>query len=136
MRKQTPCNQIGAGACRKGGSVGNGNSYEKQLSGTLGQICDSHGNVGQDHKGDDKFQKGTENTGGGNHGTADRLRQELTNQNTENNGNDQPWNKAQLFLFLFHKYKILLCIGMRRKRGLQQMLSQSRLCTAVWQEHD
>lgn len=92
VRKQTPCNQIGAGACRKGGSVGNGNSYEKQLSGTLGQICDSHGNVGQDHKGDDKFQKGTENTGGGNHGTADRLRQELTNQNTENNGNNQPRN--------------------------------------------
>ena len=54
-RKQAFRNQERCGTCDQGRAVSQGHGDEQEFSCALGQVCDTHGNVSQDHERDDKF---------------------------------------------------------------------------------
>ena len=54
-RKQAFRNQERCGTCDQGRAVSQGHGDEQEFSCALGQVCDTHGNVSQDHERDDEF---------------------------------------------------------------------------------
>ena len=71
------------------------------------QIGDAHGHIGQDHQGDDKGQKGAEQTGRGYHDAAEPHGQKLPEQDSDHDGDDELGQQAEPGLFLFHGHKDL-----------------------------
>ncbi len=102
MRKQRRGYEIGAGSCDQRGQIGQKNGDDQKLSCALRQICNSHGYIREDHERYDKFQKRTEYAGQGDNQTADRLRQKLSDEDTDDDRNDQFWNKSQFPCSFFH----------------------------------
>ena len=89
MREQGVGYKERSRACDQGRAVGDGNRDEQQLARAALEVSNAHGNIREDHQRDDKRQELAEERRERYHKAAEAFRQELTEQDADNDGDDE-----------------------------------------------
>ena len=100
-REKIDRNKVRNRSANQSGPVCQNHRHKQQLPGSLRKVRNTHADIRQNHQGNNKLQEITKNSGQRHNQLAESERSILSNQNTENDGNDQFRHQAKFHLHFF-----------------------------------